>query len=138
VGAGVYRYTIPAGATDSDLTRITATVNRPEYIAEGYATVDQRSGGLLPPAGNACARRGVVRIRVRDPRKGGRIKRVSAHATGARVRIVRNRTVVVDLRKVRRTVTLKIRARTTRGRLIRQKRVFPRCATQKGLGRAAH
>ena len=95
-------------------------------------------GRAAPAGGNACASRGVVRIRVRNPRKAGRIKRLSARATGARVRIVRNRTVVLDLRKVRRTVTLKIRARTTRGRLVRQTRVFPPCATQSSLRQAAH
>ena len=119
VGPGVYRYTVPAGATEASRTSITATVNRPEWMAEGYASVDQRAGGLLPANRRRCTSRRVIRIHLRSPRRLGRIVRLRARvsAARARVRVVRRkRVVVLDLRRVgRRTVRLRLTARTAAG-----------------------
>ena len=66
LGDGRYRYTIPAGLTDADLTRITATVDVPAYIAEGYATVDQTRGGLLATRPEPCTSQRVFQVPVRS------------------------------------------------------------------------
>jgi hypothetical protein len=135
-GSGVYRYTIPAGATDADRTSITATVNRTEDIAEGYATVDQRAGSLLGPR-RRCASRRVIRVNVRAPRSAGRIRSLRARSTAGRVRVVRNRQIVLDLRRVgRRTVRLRITLRTTRRGTLRQSRTFRTCVTGRSLRNA--
>ncbi|HEX8742673.1 MAG TPA: M28 family peptidase [Thermoleophilaceae bacterium] len=137
-GGGVYRYRVPGGVTEADRTSITATVNRAEYIAEGYAVVDQRAGGLLPPAGadRGCASRGFVRLRLRAPKGTGRILRVRARTSAGRVRLVTRRRVVFDLRKVgSRAVRLKVSARTSSGRLVKQKRTYPACLRQASMSR---
>lgn len=135
-GSGVYRYTIPAGATDADRTSVTATVNRTEDISEGYASVDQTSGSLLGPR-RRCASRRVIRVSVRPPRGAGRIRTLRARSTAGRVRVVRNRQVVLDLRRVgRRTVRLRITVRTTRRGTLRQSRTFRTCVTRRSLRNA--
>ncbi|HEX8068086.1 MAG TPA: M28 family peptidase [Thermoleophilaceae bacterium] len=137
VGGGVYRYRVRPGATEADRTSITATVNRPEYIAEGYAFVDQRAGGVLPPAPGACAKGRFVRIALRAPRRSGRILRVRAKASAGRMRLVTRRRVVVDLRGVRRrALRVYVSARTSSGRLVKQRRSYPVCATTVSVRRA--
>ena len=128
VGGGVYRYTIPAGATDADVTSLTATVNRTEWIAEGYARVDQRAGGVAAPAARSCSSRRVVRF---TARRG--LRQLRAKTSAGRVRI-RGRTVVLDLRKVgRRTVKVVLSARNAKGRTVRQTRTFRTCVSQRSL-----
>ena len=138
VGGGVYRYRVPAGATEADRTWITATVNRPEYIAEGYAAVDQRAGGVLPPAPDACVTsKRYLRIALRAPRRAGRILRVRARVKPGRVRLATRRRVVFDLRGVgRTTVRVRVSARTSSGRLIKQRRTYPVCATESSVRKA--
>ncbi|HEX8647022.1 MAG TPA: M28 family metallopeptidase [Thermoleophilaceae bacterium] len=139
VGGGVYRYRVPAGATEADRTWITATVNRAEYIAEGYATVDQRAGGLLPPDPESrCKARGFVRIALRAPKGTGRILRVRARAKPGKVRLVSRRRVVFDLRRVdvSKAVRLRVSARTSSGRLLKQRRTYPACADEASLRKA--
>jgi aminopeptidase YwaD len=137
VGNGLYRYRVPAGATDADLTSLTATVSQPLWIAEGYAGVNQRAGGLLGPAPRECTRRRVITVRVRGLRRGERIVRLRARSTAGRVRVSRSRrTIRLDLRGTRRgTVRLRIAARTSSGRLIRQSRLFRPCVTRASLAR---
>jgi aminopeptidase YwaD len=138
VGGGVYRYRVPAGATEADRTWITATVNRPEYIAEGYARVDQRAGGLLPSAPDrACLVSGRIRIKLRAPRGAGRILRVRARTNAGRIRLATRRRVVWDLRRAPgQPARLKVSARTASGRLAKQKRTYPACVTQASLRKA--
>jgi hypothetical protein len=137
-GGGVYRYRIPGGVTEADRTWITATVNRPEYIAEGYASVDQSKGGLLPSAPDRpCLTGGRVRIKLSAPRGAGRILRVRARTNAGRVRLVTRRRVVWDMRRTAsQTARLKVSARTSSGRLVKQKRTYPPCATQASLRKA--
>ena len=136
VGGGVYRYKVPAGVTEADRTVLTATVNRPEYIAEGYAAVDQRAGGLLPSDPSACAGKRFIRIALRAPRGAGRILRVRARTSAGRVRLATKRRVVFDLKGVsRKTVRVKVSARTSSGRLVKQKRTYPVCLTEAAMGK---
>ena len=130
---GRYRWTLPAGAADADVTRFTATVDTPLYSAEGYGETDQRGGGVLAPAApsRACRSRRVLTLRLRAPR-GDRLKRASARPTRGRARVLRRgRTLLVrlDLRGVRSgQVTVRIRATTARGRTLRQTRTYRTCA----------
>jgi hypothetical protein len=137
VGGGVYRYRIPAGVTEADRTNLTATVNRPEYIAEGYASLDQRAGGILPPDSRGCAStRRFVRIALRSPKGAGRILRVRARAKPGRVRLATRRRVVFDFRGVQgRAVRVRVSARTASGRLLKQRRSYPVCLGQASMRR---
>jgi Peptidase family M28/PA domain len=127
VGNGRYRYTVPAGRTEADRTWITATVDQPFYIGQGFAAVDQTAGGPLARA-RACVRRRVFRVRVRSRVRGRRVVRVRARTTRGRVR-VRGRLVRLDLRQARRgTVRLTVIVRTTGGRTYSQRRTYRVCA----------
>ncbi len=145
VGPGVYRWTLPAGASDADVTRFTATVDTPLYAAEGYGETDQRRGGLLAAptrASRTCRSRRVFTLRLRAPR-GDRLTRVRVRASRGRARVVgrRGRTarVRLDLRGVERgEVRVRLRARTARGRALRQTRTYRTCATRRLAARAAH
>jgi len=137
VGGGVYRYKLPAGATEADRTSITATVNRPEFIAEGYAAIDQRAGGILPPAGSPCPKARYIRIKLHAPKGSGRIIRVHARTTAGRIRLVTRRRVVLDLRKAKKkSARLFVSARTSGGRLVKQRRTYPVCATKASVRKA--
>lgn len=114
-GPGVYRYTVPAGATDAFVTRLRVTVNDPDYLANGFAKVDQRRGGLLK-AGNVCRRAKVIRVRATEP--------VTARGRRGRVK-VRGHVVSVDLRKVQHGL-FKLQLTAADGR--KQKRVYRACA----------
>jgi Zn-dependent M28 family amino/carboxypeptidase len=134
VGAGHYRWTLPAGVTDADVTRFTATVDTPLYAAEGYARTDQRGGAVLPPATRTCRSRRVIRMRLRAPR-GDRLRRARVRASRGRV-LVRRRgrgfRVRLDLRGVPRgEVRVRVRVTTARGRTLRQTRTFRTCATRR-------
>jgi hypothetical protein len=131
LGGGRYRYVVPAGATEADLTHITATVDQPTAIAEGFARIDQRRGGVLAPAPAACASRRRLVLRVRSPRRGERVRRVRATATRGKAR-VRGRRIVLDLRGVpRTTVRVRVVARTSRGRTVRQTRTYRTCVRRR-------
>jgi len=131
LGGGRYRFTIPAGATDADLTRIRATTSTTAYLAHGFATVDQRAGGLLP-AGAACRSRRVLTLHVNRRLRGGRrVTSLTATATRGivRVRLGPTRFVIrLDLRRVAKgTVRVRLVGRTRSGRLV-QTRVYRTCA----------
>lgn len=120
VGDGVYRCTIPAGSTEADRTAITATVDQPAYIGQGFAFVDQRAGGVLPAA-RPCLSRRVLTL---TPRRRGK---VTATTSAGKVRVV-GRKVRLDLRGVRAgTVRVRIVVRTAKGRVLRQTRTYRTC-----------
>lgn len=136
VGGGVYRYTVPAGTTEADLTTLTATVNQATSIAEGYTRVDQRAGGVLGAAGRSCSSRRRFGVRVRAPRRGGRVVSVRATITRGKVRVASRTRLVVDLRGSRRgTATLRVTVRTAGGRVVREVRRYRTCVSAAGLGR---
>jgi hypothetical protein len=88
---------------------------------------DCRRSFADPPA--PCQARGYARMKLRVPRGAGRILRVRARATAGRIRLVTRRRVVLDLRNVKRSVRLRVSARTSTGRLLKQSRTYPRpCA----------
>lgn len=132
LGGGHYRWTVPAGATDADLTRIRATVNAQDYLAVGQGTIDQRGSGLLAPAA-ACRSRRVIRLHVPRRLSGGRrVVALRSRTTRGRLRVLRrtgSRYVLrLDLRGVGRgTVTVRLTARTSRGGTIRQTRTYRPC-----------
>jgi hypothetical protein len=131
IGGGRYRFTVPAGATDADLTRIRATTSTTAYLANGFTTVDQRAGGLLP-AGTSCRSRRVVTLHVnRRLRSGRRVVALRVTATRGRVRVRRGATryaIRLDLRRVGKgTVRLRLVARTRSGRVV-QTRTYRTCA----------
>lgn len=131
LGDGRYRYTIPAGLTDADLTRITATVDQAAYMAEGYATVDQTRGALIASRPAPCTSKRVIEVEVR-----GRIRHLTATITAGRVR-VRGDRVIVDLRHAEQTpATLSLVARTSSGETLRQSRQYRACATESAITRA--
>jgi aminopeptidase YwaD len=99
LGGGKYRWTLPAGATDAGITDIRATTSTTSYLANGFAKVDQRAGGLLPSTGakTACLSRRVITLRVR----GSRRPKVSTSAGKASVRRrTGGYTIRLDLRGV--------------------------------------
>jgi hypothetical protein len=131
LGDGRYRTTIPAGLTDADLTRVTATVDVPAYIAEGYATLDQTRGGLIASRPQPCTSRQVIEIPIRAG-----VQRLTAAITAGQA-IVRGDRVIVDLRRAGQTpATLTLGARTSSGEAVRQSRQFRACATEDALARA--
>lgn len=134
VGGGVYRYTVPAGTTEADVTTLTATVNQTASIAEGYGRVDQRAGGVLGAAGRGCSSRRRFVVRVRAPRRGGRVVSVRATITRGKVRVASRSRLVVDLRGTRRgTATLRVTVRTSSGRVVREVRRYRTCVTRAAL-----
>lgn len=52
---------------------------------------------------------------------------VRARASAGRLRLVMRRRVVLDRRNVMKSVRLRVSARTSTGRLLKQSRVFPGC-----------
>jgi hypothetical protein len=137
LGGGRYRWTLPAGTTDADLTRLRATVNAPDYLAVAQGTIDQRDSGLLPPAA-VCRSRRVIRLHVPRRLSGGRRVVSLRHRTSAgKLRIVgrgpRRYTLRLDLRGVRKgAVTVRLTARTSRGGTIRQTRTYRPCTAGRG------
>jgi hypothetical protein len=105
LGGGRYRYTVPAGETDAGATAITATADTPAFIAEGYASVEQRGGALLRrPAPCNDARRFVEPVRERVEQ---------ATVSAGRVHVLAGRVVVVDARAAGRDpVVLRVRTRS--------------------------
>jgi arylsulfatase A-like enzyme len=75
----------------------------------------------------SCAARGYARLKLRVPRGAGRVLRVRARASAGRIRLVTRRRVVLDLRNVTKSVRLRVSARTSTGRLLKQSRVYPAC-----------
>ncbi len=131
LGDGRYRYTIPAGLTDADRTRITATVDVPAYIAEGYATVDQTRGGLLATRPEPCTSQRVFQVPVRSG-----LSRLTATITAGEVTVEGDR-VVIDLRHAEQLpATLRLSARTSTGQALRQSRQFRACASESAIARA--
>ncbi|WP_205695509.1 M28 family peptidase [Conexibacter sp. SYSU D00693] len=124
LGDGRYRFTVPAGTTDADVTRITATVDTPATIAEGYATVDQTQGGLLVTGARPC-REQAVHV---DVLRGG-LRDVRASVSAGKVLVLAGRVLVVDTRAAgRHPVELRVTARTADGRAVAQARELRRCA----------
>ncbi len=124
LGDGTYRYTVPAGVTEADFTNLTATVDQPQYIGQGFKQIDQRAGGPLKAA-RACKSRRVI---VAHVKRG--FTRVRAKLSAGKVK-VRGRTIRLDLRGVRKqTVRLRVTAR--RGhRTVRQTRTFRTCTPRR-------
>jgi aminopeptidase YwaD len=121
VGGGVYRYEVPAGVTEADLTSLQATVDQATYMAQGFARVDQRRGGPLA-AGRECWTPTRRSARVQP---GFRL--LSARASAGKVR-VRGRHIALDLRGTSRSsVRLVVRARDAAGRTVRQTRTYFAC-----------
>jgi Zn-dependent M28 family amino/carboxypeptidase len=134
LGGGNYEFTFPAGSTEAGLTTITATLNRPSDYAEGYATIDQRKGGILPAASSICRRARKTQIKVKAPAAAGRITKLTATTTRGKVKAIGRRAVRLDLRKVRRgSVTVTVAARTKKAGTIRQHRTYRTCATSSSL-----
>ncbi len=132
VGDGHYRWTLPAGATDAGVTRLRATVGDTTFLANGFAFVDQRSGGVIAGPPRTCRSRRVITIHVKRRLGGGRRVvgvRVRTASGKATVRRAKRRFLVrVDLRGVgRRPVAVRVTARTNRGGPLRQTRVFRTC-----------
>jgi hypothetical protein len=135
LGGGLYTYTVAAGRTEADRTWVTATVDQPAFIAQGFATVDQRAGGVLAAKPNACTSRRRLVLHVRNPRRGERVTRVRARTTHGKLR-VRGRRVIVDLRGARRaTVRVTVVVRTSRGRTMRQSRTYRTCVSRQSRAR---
>ncbi len=131
LGGGRYRWTLPAGSTDADITRIRATTSTTAYLAHGFASIDQRSGGLVKPASTCRSRRVVnmnVKTRLSRTRK---IRRLTVFASAGKVRLRRTASgykVRLDLRRVKKgTVKVRLVARTNRG-IVRQTRTYRTCA----------
>ncbi|MFL5846278.1 MAG: M28 family peptidase [Solirubrobacteraceae bacterium] len=126
LGGGQYRYTIPAGATDAFTTRLRATVNDPTYLANGFARVDQRKGGLLK-AGTVCRKARVVRLPVASEGLTG----LTARGRKGRVKVRRTAkgyVVLADLRKVTSGLFKLQLTATTAGGERKQKRIYRACA----------
>lgn len=129
LGGGRYRFTVPAGATDAGLTRIRATTSAQTYLADGFATVDQTRGGVLP-AGPACRSRRVVVLHVPRTLRGRRVLGLRVSASRGRVRVTKGATrytVRLDLRKLGKgSVRLRLTAATARGHVV-QTRTYRTC-----------
>ena len=94
----------------------------PAYIAEGYASVDQRQGGLLARRPDPCSDQRLV---VEDV-KGG-VSGVKATISSGDVRVLGNRIVAVDLRGAESPATLSLEARAG-GQTVKQPRQYRACA----------
>ena len=127
-GNGRYRYTLPPGVTDAGITRLRATTSTSGYLAHGFTAVDQTQGGLLPEA-SVCRSRRVISLHV--GRRGVRSLRASASRGTLRVRRGAGRYALrLDLRRVERgTVTVRLVARTRRGRVM-QTRTYRTCVAR--------
>lgn len=126
LGEGRYSYTVPAGATDAFVTRLRATVNASTYLANGFAKVDQRKGGLLK-AGTVCRKARVMRL----PVSGSGLTGLTARGRKGRVKVRRTAkgyVVLADLRKVTSGLFKLQLTGTTAGGERRQKRIYRACA----------
>ncbi|MDA0184011.1 M28 family peptidase [Solirubrobacter phytolaccae] len=122
LGGGRYRYSIPAGVTDEGRTAITVTADTPAFIAEGYAFVEQRGGGVLTRRPDTCsgARWFLEPVRGRG---------VQATVSAGSAYVLADRLVVVDARAAGRDpVVLRVKARTSDGRTVVQSREYRVCA----------
>ena len=124
--AGRYRWTLPAGSHRRGHHRSRATTSTSIYLANGFATVDQRKGGLVK-SGPSCRSKRVVTMNVR--RRVG-MRSLVASATRGKVRVrrtARGWAVRLDLRRVGKgTVKVRLTARTRGGRVV-QTRAFRTC-----------
>jgi hypothetical protein len=136
LGDGRYRYVVPAGATEADRTLLTVRIDRPQYLGEGFAHVDQRAGGILRPAPYTCAPTRSVALAVRSPRRGVLLRRVRASATRGQASVRGSVVRVSGLGTSRDAFTVRVFARTRGGSLVRQKRTYPPCATAASIRRA--
>ncbi len=131
LGGGRYRWTLPAGSTDADITRLRATTSTTAYLAHGFAEIDQRAGGLVKPATTCRSRRVItmhVKTRLSRTRK---VRRLTVFTSAGKLRLRRTRagySVRLDLRRVKKgTVRVRLVARTNRG-IVRQSRTYRTCA----------
>jgi hypothetical protein len=95
----------------------------------------QGGGGVLGGRRTCLSRRSFV-IRLHEPRRGRlRVKGTRVWVGGKRVKVFRKRGRVrarVNLRgRVKQRVVVKVRARTTRGKVLRDKRVYHTCAPKR-------
>lgn len=134
MGGGKYRWILPAGVTDADVTRLRATVSNDNYIATGFTKIDQRAGGLLPPvsAARTCRSKRVLVMHVHRSLAGGvRVLRPRVRVNAGRVSVRRGArwwVLRLDLRGVpKKAIVVRIRATTTGGKTLRQKRTFQTC-----------
>ncbi len=133
LGGGRYRYELPAGAADADITKLRVQISDTGYLSVGFAKVDQRGGGLLPASKAACSSRRVIRVHVkRRLGKGRRIVKLRVRAAAGKAKVVkrshRQFVVRVDLRGVaKRPVRVRLTAKTNRGKRLRQTRTFRTC-----------
>jgi hypothetical protein len=124
LGGGRYRYTIPAGETDAGTTAITATADTPAFIAEGYASVEQRGGVLLRSPAPCDDARWFL-----EPVLGHVL---DATVSAGRVQVIAGHVVAVDARAAGRApVVLRVRARTGDGRVVVQSREYRVCARER-------
>ena len=129
LGGGRYRWDLPAGATEPDLTHLTATVDTPTYAAQGFGAVDQRATtGALGQA--RCVSRRAFTIRLRVPR-GTRSFKVTS--TAGKLRLLKGRRQVrIDLRGTPpQTVRVTVTARTRGGRTVRDSRRYRTCVARR-------
>ena len=99
--------------------------------------MNQLVGGILVPEAPKCVGRGFIRVALRAPRKAGRIIRVRAKTSAGRVRLVSRKRVVFDMRGVsRRSTRVWVSARTSTGRLLKQRRTYPVCLTEADMSKA--
>jgi hypothetical protein len=136
LGGGRYRYVVPAGATEADRTLLTVRIDRPQYLGEGFAHVDQRAGGILRPRPHVCAPARSVALPVRSLRRGGSLRRVRASSTRGQVSVRGSVVRVSGLGTSRDAFTVRVFARTRSGSLLRQKRTYQPCATPASISRA--
>ena len=92
-------------------------------------------GGVLPGSRRCLSRRSFV-IRLHEPKAGRlRVRGTRVTVAGRRVKVFRKRGRVrarVDLRgKVRQRVRVKVLARTTRGKVLRDTRVYRTCTPKR-------
>ena len=119
LGGGRYRYTIPAGATDAGTTAITATADTPAFIAEGYASVEQRGGVLARRPAPCEDARWFIEPTTEHV--------VEASVSAGRVHVIAGRVVVVDARAAGRDPVV-LRVRDRRGAV--QSREYRVCARE--------
>ena len=137
LGGGRYRWTLPAGTADADITKLRVQISNTEYLAAGFAKVDQRADGLLPATKATCSSRRLIRVHVKRRLAGGRrLVRLRVRAAAGKAKVVRRTrkqfVVRVDLRGVgKRPVRVRLTGTPNRGKAVRQARTFRTCTPKR-------
>jgi len=101
-------------------------------VVPGTGSAGGGPGGTLPARARCVSRRRFV-IRLREPRRG-RLRSARVHVAGERVKVRRRSgrlRAVVDLRGVaKRKVRVRVVARTTRGKVLRERRTYRTCRSR--------